>query len=74
MAFYDKNAPTETVTDVSPVGLGGNTSVGALGVKRAVAFPSCSLSEIERQYSQMENKMLAVVWGCEKFNLYLSGL
>ena len=22
MAFYDKNAPTEKVTDVSPVGLG----------------------------------------------------
>ena len=22
MAFYDKNAPTEVVTDVSPVGLG----------------------------------------------------
>ena len=44
------------------------------GVKRAVAFTSCSLSEVERQYSQIEKEMRAVVWGCERFNLYLSGL
>ena len=35
---------------------------------------SCSYSEVERQYSQIEKEMLSVVWGCEKFNLYLSGL
>ena len=40
----------------------------------AVAFASCSLSEVERRYSQTEKEALAVVWGCERLSLYLSGL
>ena len=41
MAFYDKNAPTEVVTDASPVGLGAIL----VQEQRAVAFASGSLSE-----------------------------
>ena len=44
------------------------------GVKRAVAFVSRSLSEVEHRYSQTEKEVLAVVGGCERFSLYLSGL
>lgn len=74
MAFYDKNAPTEVVTDASPVGLGAILVQEKQGVKRAVAFASRSLSEVERRYSQTEKEALAVVWACERFHLYLSGL
>ena len=74
MAFYDKNAPTEVVTDASPVGLGAILVQKQQGVKRAVAFASRSFSEIERRYSQTEKEALAVVWSCETFSLYLLGL
>ena len=74
MAFYDKNAPTEVVTDASPVGLRAVLVQQQRGVKRAVAFASRSLSEVERRYSQTEKEALAVVWGCKRFNLYLLGL
>ena len=74
MAFYDKDAPTEVVTEESPVGLGAILVQEQKGVKRAVAFARRSLSNVERRYSQTEKKALAVVWGCERFNVYLSGL
>ena len=74
MAFYDKNAPTEVVTDASPVGLEAILVKERQGVKRAVAFASRSLSEVERRYSQTEKEALAVVWRCERLSLYLLGL
>ncbi len=52
MAFFDKDAPTEVVTDASPVGLGAVLVQEKQGVKRTVAFASRSLSDVERRYSQ----------------------
>ena len=43
MAFYYKNAPTEVVTDASPVGLEAIPEQEQQGVKRAVAFERSSL-------------------------------
>ena len=74
MAFYDKEAPTEVVTNASPVGLGGILVQEKQGVKRAVAIASRSLSDVERRYSQTEKEALAVIWACERFHLYLTGL
>ena len=74
MMNCDKNAPMEVVTDASPVGLGAILVKEQQGVKRAVAFASPSLSEVERRYSQTEKEALAVVGGCERFSLYLLGL
>ena len=51
MDFYEKNAPTEGATDASPVGLGAILVQGQQRVKRAAAFASRSLSEVERRYS-----------------------
>ena len=44
------------------------------GGKRAVAFASRSLSDVERRYSQTEKEALTVVWACGRFHLYLTGL
>lgn len=31
------------------------------------------MSDVERRYSQTEKEALAVVWGCQKFHIYLYG-
>ena len=54
MALYDKNAPTEVVTDTSLVGLGAILVQEQQGVKRAVLIASCSLTEVERRYRQTD--------------------
>ena len=75
MAHYDKNAPTEVVTDTTQSDLGQYPPVlEQRGVKTAIAFASRGVSEVKTRYRQMEKEVLAMVWVCERFNLYLSGL
>ena len=73
MAHYDPAAPTQLRVDASPVGLGAILTQTQLGVVRPVAYASRTLTAVERRYSQTEREALAVVWGCEKFHLYLYG-
>ena len=40
---------------------------------RPVAFASRALTETESRYANIERKMLAVVFGCERFHNFLSG-
>jgi len=54
IAFYEKEAPTEVVTNTSPVGIGGILVQEKQGVKRAVAFASRSLGDVQRRNSQMQ--------------------
>ena len=52
MAFYDKDAPTEVVTDTSPVGLGAILVQEQQGVQRAVAFASRSLRAVVSNFRE----------------------
>lgn len=47
MAFCDKNAPTEVVTDMSPVRLGAILVQEQHGVQIAVAFANRSLMRVD---------------------------
>ena len=38
-----------------------------------ISYASGSLSKVERRYSQTEHEALAIIWGCERFHLYLYG-
>ena len=74
LAYFDRGAPTEVIADASPVGLGAVLFQEVDGERRAVCYASRNLSDTERRYSQTEKEALALVWSCERFNLYLCGL
>ena len=74
LAYFDKDAHTRVIADASPVGLGAVLVQEKNGDSRAVCYASRSLSQVERRYSQTEKEALALVWACERFNLYLYGL
>ena len=74
MHFYNPKQKTLLTVDASPLGLGAILSnVDAQGNISNVAYASRSLSTVEQTYSQTEREALAVIWGCEKFHLYLIG-
>ena len=38
-----------------------------------ISYASRNLTDVERRYSQTEKEALALVWACERFNLYVYG-
>ncbi|CAB4006959.1 Transposon Tf2-9 poly, partial [Paramuricea clavata] len=74
MAFYDPAKETTLTVDASPVGLEVILSqIQKDGTIRNISYASRTLTPTERRYSQTEKEVLAVVWGCERFHLYLVG-
>ena len=78
MAYYNTAAQTELIVDASPVGLGAVLTQKSQNANdseevRIVAYASRALTDVETRYSQTEKEGLAIVWGCEKFHLYLYG-
>ena len=73
LAYYDKDAKTRVITDASPVGLGAVLTQEHDGIFRPVYYANRSVTEVERRYSQTEKEVLAVVWVCERFHVYLYG-
>ena len=63
---FDTKAEIILTTDASAVALGACLSVCHNGQERPVAFASCVLSSTERNYSAIERKALACIWGAEK--------
>lgn len=74
IAYFDPSKRTVATFDASPFGLGAVlTQFDQQGNEHAVAYASRTLTEVERRYSQTEREALAIVWGCERFHLYLYG-
>ena len=78
MAYYDPTAETELIVDASPVGVAAvltQKSRNDSGSEDTciIAYASRALTDVEKRYSQTEKEGLALVWGCERFHLYLYG-
>ena len=69
MAYFDPKKSTEILVDASPFGLGAMLTQHG----RVVCYASRALTDVESRYSQTEREMLAVVYGVEKFHIYLYG-
>jgi hypothetical protein len=69
MRYYDVNEPVTIGCDASEVGLGATL----LQKGQPVAYASRSLTTTERRYAQIEKECLAILFACERFDLYIYG-
>ena len=74
LSFYDPNLPTKVSADASSYGLGAVLLQQHNSQWKPVAYASCSMSETEKRYSQIEKEALAVTWACDKFANYIIGI
>ncbi|GFR73033.1 transposon Ty3-G Gag-Pol polyprotein [Elysia marginata] len=69
MSYFDSSKPTEIIVDASPCGLGAILTQKG----HVICYGSRALTQVESRYSQTEREMIAVVYGVEKFHMYLYG-
>lgn len=71
-AMFDPKAKTMLLTNASLTGLGAVLLLKKPGKEPDIlTFASHSLTPAKRNYSQIEREALGLVWGCEKFKMYL---
>ena len=69
LKFYDTTKPVKLQVDASKSGLGACV----LQDGHPIAYASRSLTQAEEHYAQIEKELLAVVFGCERFNHHVYG-
>ena len=72
LCLPDINKPFILQTDASADGIGAVLLQEVDSVKRPVGFASKKLLPRERNYSTIEREALAIVWGIQKFQNYLT--
>ena len=67
LAYYDVNKETTIQCDASSTGLRATL----LQEGKTVCFASRALTTSERNYAQIEKKLLAILFGCQRFDQYV---
>ena len=74
LIHYNPSQQLTLMCDASPYGVGAVLSqIDEQGVERPVAYASRTLSQAERNYSQLEKEALALIFGTKRFHNYLYG-
>ena len=69
LVYFDYTKPVVIQTDASEYGLGA----ALLQDDRPIAFASKTLTDAERQYTNIDHKCFSVCFGLEKFHTYIDG-
>ena len=69
LRYYDPSLDITIQCDASQSGLGA----AILQNGKTIEYQSCSLTDTETRYAQIENEMLAIVFSIERFNQYTFG-
>ena len=73
LAHYDPQGEVYLAVDASPVGVGAVLTQGSGSQGKPVAFASRTLTQAEKNYSQLDREALAIIYGVKKFHHYLYG-
>lgn len=76
LQYYDVSKNVQLHCDASSRGAGAclmQPRNGATAAYAPVAYASKALTETEQRYSNLERELLAVVYGVERFSMYLLG-
>ena len=71
--YFDPSKTCKLITDASDYGVGAVLLQTDNGVDKPIAFGSKSLSSLEKKYTTTEKECLALVFGVQKFHIYLYG-
>ncbi|GBM69456.1 Retrovirus-related Pol polyprotein from transposon 17.6 [Araneus ventricosus] len=75
LMIFDSRKETIVTTDAASYGLGATIcQKQAYGRRSVIAYASRTLTPTESRYAQIGKEALVVVWGCEKFRDYLTGM
>lgn len=73
LVLYDQSKPIIVASDASPIGLGGILSHEMNGHDKPVYFVSSTLTDAQRNYSQIHREALAIIFAITKFHDYIYG-
>ena len=68
LRYYDPKEPVRITTDASQQGLGGvHQQPDKQGTYKPVAYASKTLTDTQRNYSNIERELLGICYGVERF-------
>ena len=75
LIHYDPEKPMVIACDASPYGLGAVLShIMPDKSERPIIFTSRTLTNAERNYSQIEKEVLAIIFAIKKFSIFMDEL